>query len=256
MRHDLTVGIERSAELLVQSQLAVAFTGAGISTPSGIPDFRSPGTGLWSRGDIPRSGSIHGFVADPQTFYEWLRPLVQKILSTEPNPAHYALADLEARGYLQTVITQNADMLHQRAGTQHVLEVHGTLEKATCVHCYEVVPARELLDQFLIDSQVPRCKQCGGVMKPNIILVGEQLPARIMLAARKAARDCDVMIVAGTSLPGGPASRLPEIANQSGARLIIVNRTPTLLDPVAEVVLHTDVAIALPALVQAVDQLL
>ncbi|MBE0410956.1 MAG: hypothetical protein IBX69_14645 [Anaerolineales bacterium] len=170
--------VERATRLLAGSRFAVAFTGAGISTPSGIPDFRSPDTGLWahleaSLEEEPQVGTVHSFARDPQTFYERMKPLFQRIVTAGPNPAHHALADMEKLGIIQAVITQNADMLHQRAGSQCVIEVHGTLAEATCIRCYKVRPFRPLLERFFADGQVPTCKDCGGVIKPNVILTGE-----------------------------------------------------------------------------------
>jgi len=245
--------IRSAADILRQSHLAVTFTGAGLSTRSGIPDFRSPGTGLWARIDLsrrdePNAASIQGFARNPQAFYNGFGPLVEKIFNAEPNPAHFALAKLEADGYIKTIITQNADLLHLRAGSQRVIEVHGTLLEATCIRCYKVKPARPLFLQFFIDGQVPRCRECNGVMKPNVILTGEQLPKIAIIAARKAVQKCDVMLIAGTSLPGGPATELVEIAYDQGAKLILVNLTPTLFDSKAEIVIKADVVKVLPAL--------
>ena len=248
--------IQSAVKLLAESRAVVAFTGAGISTPSGIPDFRSPKTGLWALleaagADETQAGTIQAFGRDPQTFYERMKPLFQEIITAEPNAAHYALAELEARGMLQAVITQNADMLHQRAGSKNVIEVHGSLAEATCIQCYTVKPFRPLLDQFLSDGIVLRCKECGGAMKPNVILIGEQLPVRAMLAAQQAIRHTDLLLVAGTSLAGGPSSALIDNAYLRGLKLVIVNQTPTLLDQVADVIIHTDVATVLPAIVKA-----
>ncbi len=245
--------VKRAANLLSESSWAVAFTGAGISTPSGIPDFRSPETGLWSRRGLSdvdlEIASPLRFAHDPQGFYNWMRPLIQQILAAEPNPAHFALAELENLGFIHAIITQNADMLHQRAGSRCVIEVHGTLAQAVCISCYKAVPSQQLLEQFLSDGEVPQCTDCGGVMKPNVIFSGEQLPATALLAARNAVKQCDVMLIAGTSLSGGPATRLAELAQSRDTQLIIINLTPTLLDLVAEVVIRSDVAEALPAIV-------
>ncbi|HMM97392.1 MAG TPA: NAD-dependent protein deacylase [Anaerolineales bacterium] len=253
--------IQSAVKLLAESRAAVAFTGAGLSTPSGIPDFRSPETGLWARleaaagTDETQAGTIQAFGRDPQTFYERMKPLFQNIITAEPNAAHYALAELEARGMLQAVITQNADTLHQRAGSKNVIEVHGSLAEATCIQCYNVKPFRPLLDQFLSDGIVPRCKECGGVMKPNVILTGEQLPVKAVLAAKQAIRRADLLLIAGTSLAGGPATALVDAAYWQGSKLILINRTPTLLDNVAEVIIHADVVTALPAIVKALQRI-
>jgi len=184
-----------------------------------------------------------------------MKPLFQNVITAEPNAAHYALAELETRGIIHTVITQNADMLQQRAGSKNVIEVHGSLAEATCIQCYKIKPFPPLLDQFLSDGIVPRCKECGGAMKPNVILTGEQLPVKAILAAKQAIRRADILLIAGTSLAGGPATALVDASYLQGSKLILVNRTPTLVDNVAEVIIHADVVIALPAIVKALQRI-
>jgi len=251
--------IQSAVKLLAESRAAVAFTGAGLSTPSGIPDFRSPETGLWAcleaaGADETQAGNIQAFGRDPQAFYERMKPLFQNVITAEPNAAHYALAELETRGIIHTVITQNADMLQQRAGSKNVIEVHGSLAEATCIQCYKIKPFPPLLDQFLSDGIVPRCKECGGAMKPNVILTGEQLPVKAILAAKQAIRRADILLIAGTSLAGGPATALVDASYLQGSKLILVNQTPTLLDNVAEIVIRDDVSIALPAVVKVLQR--
>lgn len=246
--------IERVAQLIMCARHVVALTGAGHSTPSGIPDFRSPGSGLWEQANPLVVASIFAFRLHPQAFYDWIRPLVKLMLEAKPNPAHYALAELEKMGLLRAVITQNIDGLHQRAGSQQVLELHGHMREATCIRCYKVVPAQPLIDKFLADGQVPVCEDCGGVMKPNVILFGEQLPVRVLNEAIREARICDLMLVAGSSLQVAPASDLPLIAAEHGARVIIVNYQETYLDSRAEIVIHADVAEVLPRIVQQVQE--
>lgn len=243
--------IERAATLLRSARHAVALTGAGISTPSGIPDFRSPASGLWQQADPMVGASIYGFRRSPQAFYDWLRPLVRQVLEARPNLAHVALARLEHDGRLRAVITQNIDGLHQRAGSRRVLELHGHTRTATCLRCGRKVPAEPLIAEVLASPAVPRCRECGGALKPDVVLFGEMLPLDVLEEAEREARACDVMLVAGSSLTVAPASLLPEMAREHGARLVIVNREPTGLDRSAEVVLHADVAEALPAIAQA-----
>ena len=141
----IPLDVRSAAAVLARSQNAIAFTGAGISTHSGIPDFRSPGVGLWATGEPPRAGTLQGFAANPEGFYEWFHPLLKRILSAEPNPAHCALAALEAEGFLKAMITQNADLLHQRAGSKSVFEIHGTIAHMTCIRCYRIAPGPPLL---------------------------------------------------------------------------------------------------------------
>ncbi|MGQ9595677.1 MAG: NAD-dependent protein deacylase [Anaerolineae bacterium] len=236
-----------AARLLRQAGHAVALTGAGISTPSGVPDFRSPGTGLWRHVDPLLVASIWAFRVSPRRFFDWMRPLARTLLEARPNPAHEALARLEEAGFLQAVITQNIDGLHQKAGSRTVLELHGHVRTATCTRCYRIYPSDAFIPTYLDTGEVPRCG-CGGILKPNVILLGEDLPRETYLHAVREARACDLMLVAGTSLEVAPASELPFIAQRRGVPVIVVNLDPTPLDPLATVVLHADVALILPAL--------
>ncbi len=246
---DVSADIQQAAELFKHARHAVALTGAGHSTPSGIPDFRSPSSGLWNKANPLLVASIIGFRLRPRAFYDWVRPLAPLLLEAKPNPAHYALADLEKMGLLKAVITQNIDGLHQQAGSRRVLELHGNLSDATCLKCHKVVPTEGLIEQFLADNRIPRC-QCGGLLKPNVIFFGEQLPPDVLREAQEEARKCDLMLVAGSSLQIAPASDIPFIAHRAGARIIIVNYQATPLDRGATIVMHQDVAEVLPRLVQ------
>jgi NAD-dependent deacetylase len=238
----------RAADLLRSARCAVALTGAGISTPSGIPDFRSPGTGLWERVDPMAVGSLTAFRYDPEAFFAFLRPLACQILSAVPNAAHFALARLERAGRLVGVITQNIDQLHQRAGGRNVLEVHGNVGRATCIACYREVETAPYLEAFLEAGVIPRCPSCGGVVKPNVILFGEQLPRGPFETARAWCAASDLILVAGSSLEVTPVANLPQLALRNGAGLIIINREPTYLDGRAQAVFHEDVVEILPAL--------
>ncbi len=242
--------IKRAAELVRNSRHMIAFTGAGHSTASGIPDFRSPGSGLWEKHNPMLVASIWAFRLNPQTFFSWVRPTVETLLTALPNPAHQALATLEGLGLLKTIVTQNIDNLHQRAGSRRVLELHGHMREATCTRCYKEMPTDPLVQPFLLAGEVPRCA-CGGVLKPNVILFGEQLPIRVLNEAMEEARRCDLILVAGSSLEVTPAAEIPFLAIESGARGIIVNLQPTAFDPLADVVIHDDVTEVLPAIVAA-----
>lgn len=243
--------IRAAAGLIRAARHVVVLTGAGVSTPSGIPDFRSDG-GLWSRYDPMEVASLQAFRQHPERFFAWMRPLAAGILAAEPNAAHHALARLERAGYPVTIITQNIDGLHQRAGSQQVIEVHGSLRTLTCTHCYRTEDAGPYLPPYLEQGVIPQCPHCQSVLKPDVILFGEQLPYRAFEAARDAARHCDVMLVAGSSLEVMPVAGLPMLAAQAGARLIVVNRQPTYIDDRADVVLAEDVAQAIPAIVDEV----
>jgi NAD-dependent deacetylase len=242
--------IRQAAELLRAARYAVALTGAGVSTASGIPDFRSPGVGLWARTDPYEVASLDAFVHRPAAYYAWVRPLARLIKAAKPNPAHLALAELERRGLLRAIITQNIDGLHQAAGAQVVLELHGSHREATCLKCLSITPAAAYMDQVIETGDVPHC-ECGGVLKPNTVLFGEMLPVGTFHRAEQAAKQCDLMLVAGTSLEVAPASNLPVLALSHGARLIIVNRQRTDQDARATVVIHDDLTRILPDLVEA-----
>jgi len=243
--------VARAAALLREARYAIALTGAGSSTPSGIPDFRSPETGLWERSDPMEVASIYAFRRNPELFYAWIRPMVKTLMTAEPNPGHLALAELEAGGWLKAIITQNIDGLYQRAGAHEVLELHGHIREATCINCYQVVLSGELLDSFLASGEVPRCAVCGGMMKPNVVLFGEQLPIQVVNAAMEHVRQADLMLITGSSLEVMPASQLPLLVHERSGRLIVINLTPTYIDDVAEVVIHADVAEVLPLVARA-----
>jgi NAD-dependent deacetylase len=248
---EYTDGVLRAATLLREARYAVALTGAGHSTPSGIPDFRSPGTGLWERADPMEVASLYAFRRNPEAFYAWIRPLAVTLLAAEPNAGHRALAKLEMGGWLKAIITQNIDDLHQRAGSREVLELHGHMRELTCISCYRVVPSAKLVDDYISSGEVPRCDVCGGVMKPNVVLFGEQLPIEVVNAAMAHVRRADLILVAGSSLEVMPAGHLPLIVHEHGGRLVVVNLSPTYVDDVADVVIHADVAEVLPRIARA-----
>jgi NAD-dependent deacetylase len=175
------------------------------------------------------------------------------MLDALPNPSHRALAQLEQSGRLRAVITQNIDMLHSRAGSKTVYEIHGHLRQATCVHCFAIYPAEPIILRFLEDGQVPRCADCGGVIKPNVILFGEQLPFVEFQAAQDVARKADLMVIVGSSLEVAPASDIPMLAAQNGAKLMIINLESTPIDAVAEIVIRANAAQVLPEIVTCLE---
>jgi NAD-dependent deacetylase len=247
--------IERAAEILAASEHAIALTGAGHSTPSGIPDFRSPGTGLWEQVDPMQVASLYGFRHDPQAFYEWIRPLAKQMMEAQPNPGHHALADLEQAGVIKAVITQNIDELHHKAGSQFILELHGSVRTATCTRCLKRVPSEEMWPAFVVSGQMPRCPACSGLLKPDVVLFGELLPVDVLLEAQSQSEHCDVMLVAGSSLEVYPAAELPMRAWRHGAKVIVVNYEPTVMDAQAAVVIHDDLAVYLPRIAERVLQI-
>ena len=248
------LGLRCASDIIRGSRRAVVLTGAGISTPSGIPDFRSPDSGLWEHFDPFEVASLTSFRHNPADFYQWMRGLASLILEAKPNPAHFSLAKLQQLGYIQTIITQNIDNLHQRAGSQNVLEVHGSIETMTCTGCYQSVKARDYIEIYLNRAEMPLCPGCGAVLKPDLVLMGEQLPAKTWLQAVQASKQCDLMIVAGSSLEVLPVAGLPMRALENGARLILINYSPTYLDMRADVVFHEDVAGIFPLIVEQVMQ--
>lgn len=242
--------IRQAAEWIHSASYVMVLTGAGVSTPSGIPDFRSPSSGIWNKLDPMVVASIWGYHEHPQTFYRWFLPLARQIRQAKPNAAHFALAELEQAAQLKLLATQNIDSLHQTAGSRHVVELHGHLRTATCLGCAEQAPL-ESCWPAVERGEIPRCQTCQGLMKPDVILFGEPLPYDALRAAQEAALFCDVLISIGTSLEVEPAADLPHLAKRSGSRVIIFNRQPTIADKIADLVIHDDAAKALPAVVQA-----
>lgn len=238
--------IVRTAELLCEAEYAIALTGAGISTPSGIPDFRTPDSGLWEKENPLEVASIFAFRHHPRAFYDWIRPLAKRMIAAQPNPGHKALAKMEQAGCLQAIITQNIDGLHQEAGSEEVLEIHGHAREATCMDRHCSFSATDLLEDLLATERLPHCPNCDGILKPDVVLFGEQLPEDVFAAAMQHIQQADLMLVAGSSLEVAPVSRFPMDVYRNTGHLIVVNLTPTYVDDVADVVIHDDVAEALP----------
>jgi NAD-dependent deacetylase len=246
------MGIHSAADILRSSKSAVVLSGAGISTASGIPDFRSTDGGLWERYDPFDVASLASFRYNPERFFDWMHPLAMNISVAQPNIAHYGLARLEQAGWIKTIITQNIDALHQRAGSRHVIEIHGSMQALTCVRCYTQYPSSQYLPSYLEKMEIPYCPECGGVLKPNLVLFGEQLPSQAWLAAMQASKTCDVMIVVGSSLEVLPVAGLPMRAVENGAHLILINHNPTYIDVRADVVLNHDLTEIIPQLASEV----
>jgi NAD-dependent deacetylase len=229
----------------------VAFTGAGISTESGIPDYRGPG-GVWERNAPP---TLDDFRANPATRHHYWaerRERYQALRDTRPNAGHLALVRLQQHGRLLQVITQNIDGLHQKAGTDpaRTIELHGTAHRVRCLDCGAAWPAEEIQARLEAET-VPVCVNCGGMLRAATVLFGEGLPEIPLRDALAAARDCDLMLVIGSSLVVQPAARIPEIATAYGARLAIVNNEPTPLDALADVVVRASAGAALSRLADA-----
>lgn len=228
-------------DILAAAQLlgggrAVAMTGAGVSTASGLPDFRSSG-GFWAGVDPMKVASRTAFERTPEAFYAFYRRRIDTLDRAAPNPAHVALAALERAGLLDGVITQNVDGLHQAAGSAHVIELHGNLREALCVGCGTVRPIAAIRDA-LASGTLPRCDGCGALLKPYIVLFEELLPQGAWAAATSLARASRVMLVAGSSLQVTPASWLPQDTLDAGGQVIVVNQEPTPYDRRAAVTLR------------------
>ena len=241
-----------ASDMLKHSHRVVVLTGAGISTPSGIPDFRSPGIGLWTRFLPMEVASLSAFRYDPELFYKWLHPLAVHMLSASPNTAHVALARLQASGYISTIITQNIDGLHTRAGANNVLEIHGTLNTLTCIKCFRQVASNTVIQEYINYCTIPLCQTCGGILKPDIILFEEQLPVKTWLKAEEASSHCDLMLIAGTSLEVLPSAKLPILALDNGARIIIINHADTYIDVRADLIIRADVVDVFPLIASEV----
>lgn len=238
----------KAANLIKNSSYVVVFSGAGISTPSGIPDFRSPGSGVWEKYDPFEVASIWAFRHEPEKFFDWIRTLALQAESAMPNQAHLAIVDLEKSGVVKSVITQNIDSLHQAAGSKKVFELHGSARTATCPHCGKRHPQDYFQPMILKDKGIPHCINCGKVIKPDVVLFGEDLPGDTWDGAHQECLDADLVIVVGSSLEVYPANSLPETAKKNGAKLIINNLSPTHLDPYADLILRMDVIEGIGAL--------
>lgn len=240
------------ARLIADARRIVAFTGAGISTESGIPDFRSPG-GIWSQ---MKPISYQEFVSDPAKRREaWARAFSGRAgwVGREPNAGHAAVARLASAGKLSAIITQNVDNLHQASGVadELIIELHGNASYATCLDCAERYELAELKAGFEKAGEIPYCRRCDGLVKTATISFGQAMPAQPMARAHAAARACDLFLVLGSSLTVYPAADFPELARRSGAALAIVNREPTHMDAVADLVLRDEIGAALTAAVAA-----
>lgn len=240
--------MERLAELVRGSGSTVALTGAGVSVPSGIPDFRTPETGLWANVDPMEVAHIDVFERDPARFWSYYRPRFQSLGDKRPNAAHEALAELEQRGLLAGVITQNIDRLHGASGSQNVVEVHGSIETSSCRRCAASFGIDEVESLFDADG-VAICASCGGAVKPDVVLFGEMLPVSAMAQAQALAEGADLMLCVGSSLAVYPVAGLPGITLERGGELAIVTQGPTPYDGEAALKLDGDVVDELRALI-------
>ncbi len=243
----------RLARLIREARSVVALTGAGISVPSGIPDFRSPRTGLWRNVDPMEVAHIEVFHRDPERFWDFYGTRFQTLEDKRPNRAHRALAELERAGLLGAVITQNIDQLHRRAGTRELVEVHGTIAHSSCLRCGLRYPFADVRVRQLADAgRVPRC-DCGTPLKPDVVLFGEYLQPDTLVRAERLAAGADLMLCIGSSLEVHPVAQLPSMTLQAGGRIAILTQGATPFDSYASVRMGGDVVDDLEALLAALE---
>jgi NAD-dependent deacetylase len=240
----------RLAELIRESRCTVALTGAGVSVPSGIPDFRTPETGLWANVDPMKVAHIDVFKRDPARFWSYYRPRFHSLGDRRPNAAHEALAELERRGLLEGVITQNIDRLHRAAGSQNVVEVHGSIETSSCASC-DATYGLEEVDGLFNEEGIAECTACGGPVKPDVVLFGELLPESAMGRAQDLAERAELMLCIGSSLAVHPVAGLPQMTLGRGGRLAIVTKGSTPYDSQATLTMNGEVDEELAAVLAA-----
>jgi NAD-dependent deacetylase len=238
------------ARLIVEHQPCVALTGAGVSTESGIPDFRSP-TGIWASFDPREYATLGAFRRDPENVWRFYAPRFAMLAEAEPNRAHRALAELERLGFLRAVVTQNIDLLHERAGSRDVVEVHGSIRTSTCHACATRYPLAEVAPLVEAGDGAPRCPACGTVLKPDVVFFDELLPADVIDRAFALAVEARLLLVVGSSLEVYPVAGIPEETLNAGGKVAVVNRTPTWVDGRAALVLRAGAGDVLEAAVAA-----
>ena len=244
------MSVEAARQWITEAKSVVGFSGAGISTESGIPDFRSP-NGVWARN---RTVYFDEFLRNEEDRVEYWRQKVESwpdMRDAEPNAGHFAFVELARQDKLKALITQNIDRLHQRAGLpdEMVLELHGTTTEVVCLSCGDRVDMNEAVQRVLDGERAPQCRTCRGYLKPATISFGQAMPQDVLAEAKRASESCDVFLAVGSSLVVQPAASLPLLAKHVGAKLIIINRTETPLDPMADLVVHDEIGKVLPAMV-------
>jgi len=244
---------QRVADLLAHSERAVVLTGAGISVPSGIPDFRSPGAGLWQNVDPMEVAHIDAWRRDPDRFWSFYSQRFVSLVDKRPNDAHLAVAELERRGLVRAVVTQNIDRLHRLAGTERLIEVHGSIDRSVCLECGGRVPIERVVELLAAADGAPLCEACVAPLKPDVVLFGELLPERALAGAQALALDADLMLCVGSSLEVYPVAQLPAITLAAGGAVALVTKGPTPYDGDAAVKLGGDVVAELEAVVAALE---
>jgi NAD-dependent deacetylase len=243
---------ERVASLLRDSERAVVLTGAGVSVPSGIPDFRTPGTGLWENVDPMEVAHIDAWRRDPERFWSFYGERFASLVDKRPNGAHLAIAELERRGLIRGVITQNIDRLHRAAGSERLIEMHGSIEWSVCLECGGRHRLERVVAQLHDGGGAPECPACVAPLKPDVVLFGELLPERALAEAQELAMRADLMLCVGSSLEVYPVAGLPAITRGAGGRIVLITQGPTPYDDDAELRLDGDVVDELERVLAAI----
>ena len=241
----------RLAEMLREAHSAVVLTGAGVSVPSGIPDFRTPGKGIWEKVNPMEVAHIDAFRRQPDRFWQFYGERFASLVDVQPNPAHFAIADLERRGLVRGVVTQNVDRLHRKAGSQNVIEVHGSIEWSVCPECGGRVALERVLEILAEHPGAPECTACIAPLKPNVVLFGEMLPEDAISDAYALAAEADLIVCVGSSLEVFPVASLPGVTRDGGGRIALITQGPTPYDGDAAVKLSGDVVEELSAVMAA-----
>lgn len=255
LKHEVIEKIQEAARYILNAKSAIALTGAGVSTESGIPDFRGEG-GIWEKYKPEIYGNIQAFLSDPSKFWEMAEKVAPTLFTAIPNPGHIALAELEDMDILKAVITQNIDELHQKAGSVLVYEVHGNINRFSCFGCRASYVKKQVLRKLKKEKKYPpKCDICSAPLKPSVVLFGESLPTFEIYQSQALSQKADVMLIAGSSLSVAPVCDLPSYTLREGGKLIIVNDRPTHLDDRATVVIHHKTGIILPLIVEEIKKL-
>lgn len=242
--------LEQVAKIILSSKKGLAFTGAGLSTASGIPDFRS-NNGIWSQYNLEEYAYINAFVKNPKKVWDFFLKRKKEFEKAEPNPAHFALAELEEKGFLDAVLTQNIDLLHQRAGSKNVFELHGSMGSLKCLNCLKEYQVNS--NEYKLQDEIPYC-ECSNILKPGVVMFGEALPQVVFADAMNAAENCNFMIVAGTSAVVYPAAQIPKTAKRNNAYIIEINNEETpLTRSISDYFLKGKVEEILPSLVHLIN---
>jgi NAD-dependent deacetylase len=243
----------RLAEMLREARSALMLTGAGVSVPSGIPDFRSPGTGIWEKVNPMEVAHIDAFRRQPDRFWHFYGDRFASLVHKRPNAAHEAIAELERRGLIRGVVTQNVDCLHRKAGSRNVIEVHGSIEWSICPECGARTSIERVLEVLAEHPGAPECPACIAPLKPDVVLFGEMLPEDAISEAYALAAEADLIVCVGSSLEVFPVASLPGVTRDGGGRIALITQGPTPYDRDAELKLDGDVVEELEAVMAALD---